>query len=484
MLKSSVRLPLGLLCAALLLGSCQQKLATAVDLTSTAEAKESPAAVSWWLTTPDGAALLSQQAALSFKERESTNSNIIVDDSKTYQTMDGFGYTLTGGSAQVLHQMSPAARAALLKELFGTGEKSIGISYLRVSIGASDLNDHVFSYDDLPAGQTDSSMAHFSLDPDREALIPVLKEILDINPAIKILGSPWSAPVWMKTNHDTRGGSLKPEYQEAYARYFVRYIQEMKAEGIPIDAVTIQNEPLHPGNNPSMLMLPEQQKSFIKQNLGPAFKAANINTKILLYDHNLDRPDYPISILDDPEARQYVDGSAFHLYAGTIDVMSQVHDAYPDKKLYFTEQWVSSDPGTLEANLDWHIRNLIIGAPRNWSSTVLEWNLAADQNQEPHTDRGGCNMCLGALTIAGEQVTRNPAYYIIAQASKFVRPGAVRIASTMPESLPNVAYKTPAGNKVLIVLNANKASQTVTFSNNGRSVSAALPGGAVGTFVW
>ena len=321
--------------------------------------------------------------------------------------------------------MSAAARADLLQELFGTDNGEIGISYLRLSIGASDLDEAPFSYNDLPEEETDEKLEKFSLANDTVNLIPVLKEILEVAPEIKILGSPWSPPVWMKDNGDTRGGSLKEEYFEVYANYFVKYIESMEAEGITIDAITIQNEPLHPGNNPSLLMKADTQKKFIKNNLGPVFEKNNIKTKIVLYDHNADRPDYPISILDDPEAAKYVDGSAFHLYGGEIEALSEVHEAYPNKNIYFTEQWVGA-PGNFAKEMEWHTENLIIGATRNWSRIVLEWNLAADENQQPHTDRGGCDRCLGAITISGDSVIREPAYYIIAQASKFVRPGSIR----------------------------------------------------------
>jgi glucosylceramidase len=312
-------------------------------------------------------------------------------------------------------------------------------------------------------------------------LIPVLKQILMINPALKILGSPWSPPTWMKSNGNSKGGSLKLEYYDAYARYFVKYIQGMQKAGIRIDAITIQNEPLHPGNNPSLLMLPAEQALFIKQNLGPAFKAAGIKTKIILYDHNADRPDYPITVLNDPEARKYVDGSAFHLYAGSISALSDVHKAYPDKNLYFTEQWIGA-PGNLKSDLVWHVRELIIGATRNWSRTVLQWNLAADPQQNPHTP-GGCDQCLGALTINGNTVKRNPAYYNIAVASKFVRPGSVRIESDFPKSLPNVAFKTPDGHIVLLVLNDSQSTQRFSIESQGKQASTVLTAGAVGTFV-
>ncbi|MCK7556613.1 hypothetical protein MKQ70_16940 [Chitinophaga sedimenti] len=266
-----------------------------------------------------------------------------------------------------------------------------------------------------------------------------------MNPQLKILGSPWSAPTWMKTNNAFKGGSLKPEYYSVYAQYFVKYIQAMKAEGIAIDAITIQNEPLHGGNVPSMVMQPAEQADFIKNHLGPAFRAANITTKIILYDHNADRPDYPLAILADAQAAQYVDGSAFHLYGGPITALTQVHDAYPNKHVYFTEQWVGG-PGNFGDDLRWHVSTLIIGATRNWSRNVLEWNLAADPDYKPHTD-GGCTSCLGALTIANGGFVRNVAYYIIAHAAKFVRPGSVRVASNIEGGLENVAFQRADGKK-------------------------------------
>ncbi len=438
-----------------------------------------------WVTTPDQAQRLRlQPGALTFGPAAPAGAVIAVDDSQTFQTMAGFGYCLTGGSAELLMALSAPARARLLRELFGTGKDDIGVSYLRLSIGASDLDATVFSYDDRPAGQPDTTLAHFSLAPDEKYLLPVLKEIRAINPAIQLLGSPWSPPAWMKTNEATKGGSLRPEYYGVYAQYLVKYLLEMRARGLTLDAITPQNEPLHPGNNPSLLMLPAEQASFIKNNLGPAFRAAGLTTKIILYDHNADRIDYPISILNDPDANQYVDGSAFHLYGGPISALSQVHQAHPDKHLYFTEQWVGVR-GKFNEELAWHTKNLLIGAPRNWCRTVLEWNLAADPNQNPHT-HGGCTECLGALTIStdGISVTRNVAYYLIAHASKFVRPGSVRIASSEPGGLPNVAYRTPNGQKVVLVQNEESSAKTFAIRYQGQSVTTTLPAGAVGTYVW
>lgn len=408
--------------------------------------------------------------------------SITVNPKSLLQEIDGFGFSLTGGSALHIHNMSAPERMALLIELFDHAEKNIGVSYLRVSLGASDLDAEVFSYSDVPEGQTDVDLAHFTLERDRRHLIPVLKEILQINPDIKIMASPWSPPVWMKTNHSSKGGSLETAYYDVYAEYFVRYVQAMAKEGITIDAVTVQNEPLHPGNNPSLLMLAPEQAAFVRNSLGPAFRKAGIKTKIVIYDHNADRPDYPISILDDPDARPYIDGSAFHLYGGKISALSQVHDAHPDKHLYFTEQWIGA-PGDFAGDVRWHVRELIIGATRNWCRTVIEWNLAADENQDPHTP-GGCTRCLGALTISGDEVTRNPAYYIIAHASKFVRPGSRRIESSSTRSLPNVAFQTADRRLVIIVLNNGDAVESFNILAGDEAIHSRLSAGAVGTYVW
>lgn len=439
------------------------------------------AKISYWITKSDGSVLLQKQPELSFSSPSNSFVSIDVDSAQTFQSIDGFGYTLTGGSATLINSLPAATKNSLLQELFGTGENSIGVSYLRISIGASDLSASVFSYDDLPAGQTDPSLSNFSLSKDTLDLIPVLKQILAINPSIKILGSPWSPPAWMKDNGNSMGGSLLPQYYSVYATYFVKYIQQMKNNGITIDAITPQNEPLHPGNNPSMLMIAAQQASFIKNNLGPAFQTAGIKTKIIVYDHNCDRPDYPLQILNDASAKSFVDGSAFHLYAGDINVLASVHDAYPDKNIYFTEQWTGANE-SFDGNLKWHLKNVIIGSMRNWSKNALEWNLANDPSYNPHTP-GGCTECKGALTINGN-VTRNVSYYIIAHASKFIPQGSVRISSNLLTGLSNVAFITPSGQKILLLLNENNSEVNFNIRFNGKWAAANLPAGTVATYVW
>ena len=463
-----------------------------------------------WVTMPDRSMLFEKLEEQSPAQgRRGGGPTIVIDEQRQMQTVDGFGFALTGGSAELMMMMSQPARTALLTDLFAADGNNAGVSYIRLTVGASDLNSFVFSYNDLKEGEKDLELKKFDLGQDKKDVIPVMKEILKINPDILIMASPWSAPVWMKTNDRVKAGSLDTLYYDVYARYFVKYIQEMAKEGIRIDALTIQNEPINANNTPSMRMNAREQADFIKNHLGPHFRKAHINTKIVLFDHNLDRPDYPLTILSDPEASQYVDGSGFHHYGGDMGAMTLMHNAYPDKHLYFTEQMVTERPGTPTIDIAAQVKRMIIDVTRNWSRNVILWNFAADPLNDPHTDDGGCSMCQGAVTIDGDKVTKNIAYYVVAHASKFVRPGSVRIGSTYPGDmsvalttdeerrevvrvaaydnpnvLPNVAFKTPEGKYVLIVVNNTYSTQGFRIQFNSKFANVRLVPGAVGTYVW
>ena len=433
-----------------------------------------------WTTKADQSALLEKSnyhVATASKDIPA----IEINEKKTFQPVDGFGFTLTGGSAMLINRMNDAAKRSLLQELFGKGENSIGISYLRVSIGASDLDSSVFSYNDLPKGETDESLSTFSLSKDADNLIPILQSIVKINPAIKIMGSPWSPPTWMKDNGKSKGGHLLLKYYDAYARYFLKYILAMKKNGISIDAITLQNEPEHGGNNPSMLMTATEQANFVANHLGPLFQKNNIETKIIVWDHNCDHPEYPIAVLNNSMAKKYIDGSAFHLYNGDISALTEVKNAHPDKKLYFTEQWTGSK-GSFDGDFMWHVKNVVIGSMKNWSSVALEWNLANDPKYEPHTP-GGCTECKGALTIDGSSIERNVAYYIIAQASKFVPAGSIRIESTSIKGLENVVFLRPDGKIVLIVLNEKGVELEFDIKFRGKSINATMKPNSAASFV-
>jgi len=330
---------------------------------------------------------------------------------------------------------------------------------VRIAVGASDLDASVFSYADVPDGQKDEKLARFSLKPSENDLIPLLQAIKKVNPSIKLMATPWSPPAWMKDNQNSKGGSLLPQYYGVYAQYLVKYLKSMEALGLAMDYLTPQNEPLHPGNNPSMLMLASQQNDFIKNHLGPAFEKASLKTKILAYDHNCDKPEYPLEILNDPITRKYVAGSAFHLYNGDISALGILRKAHPDKDVYFTEQWTGAK-GDFAGDFNWHIKNIIIGSLSHDAKTALEWNLANDPQWGPHTP-GGCTECKGAITIQADgSFIRNQAYYIVAHASKFIPTGSKRIElNELPKGVNGVAVIRP-DNQVAVLLQ-NETNQMV-----------------------
>lgn len=439
------------------------------------------ATASVWITKADESAKIQKLADIVFNAKPNLFNTIEVNPNQVFQSVDGFGYTLTGGSVEVINSLSPAKRDQLLQEVFGLGENGIGVNYLRLSIGASDLNSSVFSYNDLSTGEKDLTLSKFSMAKD-QPVIDMLKKILAINPNIKLMATPWSPPVWMKDNGSTIGGSLKNEYMGVYAQYFVKYIQSMKANGITIDAITPQNEPLHPGNNPSLLMLAEQQADFIKNHLGPAFKAAGITTKIIIYDHNLDNITYATTILNDAAANPYVDGTAFHLYNGDISAMGTLRNAFSNKNVYFTEQYTDSK-STFSTDFMWHMKNVIIGSMRNYSKTALEWNLANNANFQPYTP-GGCTVCKGAITVnSNDTFEKNVAYYIVGQASKFVPVNSQRIESNQVGSLNSVAFVTPAGKTVIIIQNESSVEENFNIKYKGNTALTSLPGKSAATYV-
>lgn len=430
-----------------------------------------------WLTRGDQSVLLTQQQTVSFSGNVNpTSTSITIDQNMVAQQVEGYGFCLTQGSAEVINSLTATKRDELLNELFGSN--GLGVSAIRISIGASDLSNSVYSYNET-AG--DVNMDNFSLaGPDLTHLIPLLQEILLINPDIKILATPWTAPTWMKDNGSWIGGSLIPTYYAAYGLYFVKYLQAMQSYGIDIWAITPQNEPENPFNEPSMLMSAAEQTDFINNHLGPAIQQAGYSTKIIAFDHNCDNTDYPIQVLNNSA---YAEGAAFHLYAGDISALSTVYDA-TGKSIYFTEQFTSSD-GNFNGDFGWHMRNIVIGASNNWSKTVFEWNLATDTNYGPNTP-GGCTDCLGALTITGASAyTRNVSYYIIGQIARFVSPGAQRIeAVSANQKIHTTAFKNTDGSVVVIAYNDNQQTKTVRVIDGGSAFDFDLPKKSAVSFVW
>jgi glucosylceramidase len=442
-----------------------------------------------WLTRGDKTALLSPQGTLRIITAGNSVWPVIkIDSTVRFQSVDGYGAALTGSSAWLLHKkMNSADRQKLLVSLFDP-INGIGISYLRLTMGASDFSLSDFTYSDLPQGETDEELNGFSLSRDLEEVVPVLSEILAVNNELEIMGSPWSAPAWMKTNGSLKGGKLKPEHYDVYAQYFVKYVEAMQSQGVTINAVTPQNEPLYfTAGYPCMEMQPQEQLEFIKNHLGPAFEQAGISTKIIVYDHNWDNTDYAISILNDPMARHYIAGSAFHAYGGNVSAMTTVRNAHPDKGLYFTEisggQWAVD----FAANLMWYMSNIFIGTAQNWSKSALMWNLVLDQNHGPRNN--GCQDCRGVVTlntVTGE-VTFNEEYYAIGHFSKFIRPGAERISLMQPQALPDlgaVCFENTDGSKVLVVANYGNDMRTFSVQQGNKQFSYSITAKSVATIQW
>lgn len=412
-----------------------------------------------WVT--NGSKRMEHQSVQDLQPSTGASARITLRPEQTFQTIDGFGWMLNQGSAKLLMQLPADTRHALLDELYGTS--GLNASMVRVAIGACDLSESDYTYS--PA--QDETLSNFAIDShDLTTVVPVLQEIVSINPKVKVLAVPWTAPVWMKENtfghNGYMGGTLRTTYYELYAEYFLKYIQAMEELGIPIWGVSVQNEPLNGHNNPSMTWTKEAMYSFVAGKLGPKLHNNGYSElRIIAYDHNCDETDFPIHMAKS----KYVYGTAFHLYAGDISALSTVYDA-TGKPVLFTEQYTGKD-GDFSGDLNWHMQNVVIGSMNNMSSAVLEWNLASDPNYSIHTS-GGCTTCKGALTVNGTSLSaRNVSYYIIGHASRVIDPGAVRIHATSSTSnLAFVAASNPDGSIGVVAYNS---------SNQGRQLAVAVP---------
>jgi glucosylceramidase len=439
-----------------------------------------------WTTTIDQENLLTREnpvyfAAGSFDYRY----RVTVDEQKTYQQMDGFGASFTDASAWLLfHILDPATRHEMMLKLFDR-EHGIGMSFLRQPMGASDYALRMYSYDDVPQGHADYDLAHFSIDHDKQYIIPLLTEAMSINPELKVMSSPWSPPGWMKTSDSMISGTLKPDCRSTYADYFVKFIQAYRDEGIPIYAVTMQNEPgYEPREYPGMIVKAEEEAVFIKKHLGPSFVKHNLPTKILCYDHNWDVPAHPRAVLNDSEASRYVAGSAWHVYGGSHEAMSDIHEAFPDKEIWFTEasggEWI---PPFHDAFMD-QMKH-VIRSTRNWAKTVVWWNVALDENNGPTLLTKSTCRGLVKINRTTGKVTWNLDYYTLGHVSKFVTPGALRIGSnTFPDDLETVAFQNIDGSKVLIMSNRTAEPKTVNVQCGAKGFAYTIAGEAAVTFKW
>lgn len=392
------------------------------------------------------------------------------------QEMDGVGAALTHASAWVFkNNLSAEKRDSLFRVLFTP--EGIGINYTRLCVGASDFSSELFSYSEAE----DFSLSNFSIDRDREDVIPMLKEILAINPGLQIMASPWSPPAWMKTNGSMVGGKLRTDCYDVFADYLIKYVEAYRAEGITINSLTMQNEPEYgTAAYPCMDMTAEEQKIFLRDHLGPKMEAAGITTKVVLFDHNCDNPGYPIHILNDTVARKYAAGSGFHLYRGEVSAMCEVKEAHPDKDLYFTEQSGGGWAPDFDQNVRWYTGTLFAGAMNCWSKNVLLWNLALDENDGPKNF--GCQNCWGVVRVKSDgTVEMNAEYYAIGHYGKFVQPGASRLES-VAEDLSGVAFKNPDGSLVYLGVYYGKADKQFAIHAGEKQFVYTFRPGEVVTF--
>ncbi|MEV8392372.1 MULTISPECIES: ricin-type beta-trefoil lectin domain protein [unclassified Streptomyces] len=451
--------------------------------------------VNIWLTTTDDSGGrhvtrgLQQQTPVNFQPGNGgSGTNVSVDEGTRYQTFTGGGASFTDTAAWLMKgsgALSQATRDDTMRKLFSPTE-GIGLSFVRNPMGGSDLARFGYTYNDLPAGQTDPTLARFSLAHDLADVLPLTKQAKQLNPALTTMASPWTAPAWMKDNGQLNGGWLKAENYGTYADYFVKYLQAYRDQGIPVDYVSAQNEPTCCAGYPSMSWNGSGLAYFTKNELLPKLQSAGLSSKVLAHDWNWDTYDaYAAETVNDAAIRNHPNfgGVAWHGYGGNVQKQTDVHNQYPQLNAFQTEH----SGGTWIANQQREDMSNIIDYTRNWAKSVTKWSLAVDQNRGPHN--GGCGTCDGLITVHNGdgrhgQVDYTIEYYTMGHLTKFVKPGAERVASTASTAVPNVAWRNPDGSKALIAYNDASAARELRVNWGGQNFSYSLPGKTSATFTW
>lgn len=431
-----------------------------------------------WVTTADGNKRLERGEDVSFDD-ERQDIDIAVDATERAQKFTGAGASVTEASARLMSGLPDSEREKLMKSLFSTDGDGIGLDYLRQPFGGSDF------VAELPYYSYEDDQGSFSVGRDTKEILPLLRQALGINPDIRVMGTPWSAPAWMKDSGKLEGGSLKPENHEAYADYLVKAVRAYAEEGVPVHDLTAQNEPLFETTYPSMGMPAAEQADFLRV-LDAKLTAAGLDTELFAYDHNWDKPEYPLEVLEKTGDIDRVQGAAFHCYGGEPEAQQQVRDA--GSRVFFTEcsGTDSDDPGrTFADSLKWQTENLVVRSMRAGAETVVLWNMALDKSGGPHFGNCGTR-CNGVVEIDGGNVARNAEYYTLGHVSKFVERGAHRIGSTtqQPGGVEDVVFENPDGSRAAVVLNSADSARKFSVTESGHSLAYELPAGAVATFTW
>ncbi|SEM15369.1 ricin-type beta-trefoil lectin domain protein [Streptacidiphilus jiangxiensis] len=466
----------------------------ASPVTPLAHAAAGPTVNIWLTTTSDSAGRtvtrgLQQQTPISFSSGSgSTGATVAVNDGTRYQQFTGAGASFTDTAAWLMNSsgaLSTATRNAVMTNLFDP-VNGIGLDFLRNPMGASDLARYNYTYDDMPSGQSDPTLANFSIAHDLADVLPLTKQAEQLNPNLKVMGTPWTAPPWMKDSGAYSQGWLQSQYYAAYAQYFVKYIQAYQAQGVHIDYVSAQNEPTCCSGYPSMQWNANGLDYFTGTDLLPAFHAAGLTTKVLALDWNWDSYDnYAAQTVNDATVRNdpLFGGIAWHGYSGDPTEQTTVHNQYPNVDAFDTEH----SGGTWIADQQQEDMQNIVDYTRNWGKSVVKWSLAVDQNMGPHN--GGCGTCTGLITVhngdaRSGQVDYNIEYYDLGQLTKFVKPGAYRIDSTASTAVPNVAWLNPDGSKAVVAYNATGGSEPFTVNWGGQHFTYTLPAQTSATFTW
>lgn len=432
---------------------------------------------------------LQQQTPVNFQPGTGgSGANVTVDENTRFQTFTGGGASFTDTAAWLMKgsgALSQATRDETMKKLFSPTE-GIGLSFVRNPMGGSDLARFGYTYDDVPAGQSDPSLSKFSIAHDLADVLPLTRQAKQLNPSLTTMASPWTAPAWMKDSGQLNGGWLKSEFYGAYANYFVKYLQAYRDQGVPVDYVTAQNEPTCCDSYPSMSWNASGLAYFTKSELLPKLQGAGLATKVMAHDWNWDTYDaYAAQTVNDAAVRSHPNfgGIAWHGYGGDVSKQTEVHNQYPQLDAFQTEH----SGGTWIAHQQREDMMNIIDYTRNWAKSVTKWSLAVDQNRGPHN--GGCGVCDGLITVHNGdgrhgQVDYMIEYYTMGHLTKFVKPGAHRIASTASSAVPNVAWRNPDGSKALIAYNDASSAQSITVNWGGQHATYSLPGKTSATFTW
>jgi glucosylceramidase len=433
--------------------------------------------VKWWISSEDMSRALSAQPDIVFAPLDGTGkTSIRIDEKMTFQTIVGLGNSLEHSTCYNI-SLLPREKQEQVIESIVCPTAGIGMNLMRICIGTPDFTASPwYSYDDVPPGQTDPELKHFSIEKDRQYVLPILKLALKKNPSLKFFASPWSPPAWMKTNNSMCGGRFNSEFSRPFAEYLARSVEAYRAEGINLIAITPQNEPeFFPKSYPTCGWTAEQQRDFIRDHLGPVFKEHNLSTKIWCYDHNFNHPNFPVTILKDPKTALYIDGTGFHHYEGKPSAMSWLHNKFPDKHIYFTEGSTFGIGGAAE----------IISFLRNWARSYNAWVTIIDHKAQPNPGPHDCSPTSIVLNSETLELEYRFDYYMYGQFTKFIKAGAVRINSnSSSKTLTNVAFKNPDNSLVLVVANAGRKKQAIDIVWKQRRVKTELDAQSIATFFW